>query len=156
MGQIAPCLITPIAPEDLQAVWPFVRGEKRPIPTGLERLILKVKPDFVQEDVFSAIKSGWAKLFIVTRGGRRLGWFVNYIQRRPFSQTPELFLWCAYTIPIRERLMDDDIDDALRQSLEFMHEQKRQANADRIVMMSTRKGFQRFGFKESFTTWYLP
>lgn len=159
MDQVSPVQIQLVKPEDaaiLRNAWTFVLGHDGSKPTGLCRLIDKVKPDFNAFDVYAAIKQGWAQLYIVSRGAHVVGWFCGYVQKRPFSGQAEWFLWCAYTIPLRERLPDDDVPDAVRQSIAFMHELRKQAGGDRIVMLSTRRGFERWGFVKSFTTWYLP
>ena len=161
-----PVQIDHVKPEQLHDVWDWVRGRKASMvliddhrtfryATGIERIIAKVKPDWKPEDLYASARAGLANLYIVKRGDRKLGFFAIYRQNRPFSGRAELFLWCAYTIPIREREPDDNLDEAIRASIEFMYQHARANSCDSVVMLSTRKGLERFGFTRTFTTWRI-
>jgi hypothetical protein len=143
-----PVSINQVQPTFLHDVWPFVR-------IGVETVKRKVKPDFIPEDVYAAVRFNNAQLYMVTRGPRALGFFVTYTQRRPFSNKLEYLLWIGYAIPLRERLPDDNLPEAVAMSLAFMREQARTLGAVGPVMLSTRKGFERYGFTSGFTTWSM-
>lgn len=140
--------IAQVLPQNLHDVWEFCR-------VGVETVRKKVKPDFRQEDVYASIRFNNAQLYLVTRGTRTLGFFVVYTQRRPFSNRLEYVLWIGYAIPLRERQPDDNVSEAVQLSLDFMRNQARSLGALGPVMLSTRKGFERYGFIAGFTTWAM-
>lgn len=143
-----PIAINQVQPQQLHDVWGFVGR-------GIETVIRKVKPDFISPDVYAAIRFNNAQLYMVTRGSRALGFFVTYAQRRPFSNKLEYLIWIGYTIPLRERLPEDNLTEAVALSLNFVQEQARSLGAAGPVMLSTRKGFERYGFTQGFTTWTM-
>lgn len=145
----SPVSILQVNPPELHAVWSFVKG-------GLGAVIRKARPDFVVEDVYAAIRFNNAQLYMVTRGPRALGFFVAYAQRRPFSNRLEYFNWCSYSIPLRERLPNDNVPEAVALSIDFMRNQARALGCDRLVTVSRRPSYARFGFKAGFITWEMP
>ena len=140
--------ITQVPSLSLHDVWNFVER-------GIETVRRKVKPDFLAPDVYAAIRFNNAQLYMVTRGPRALGFFVTYTQHRPFSNRLEYLLWIGYSIPLRERLPDDNVSEAVAMSLAFMQQQARALGAAGPVMLSTRKGWERYGFTSGFTTWTM-
>ena len=144
-----PVRIDPIAADHLHDVWLFVRQ-------GLLRIILKVHPEWWPEDIYSALRGGYANLWMVYRGQRAVGFFIGYPQIRPFSAKKEWLLWAAYTIPYRDRLPDDNVPEVITLSMEFMNEEAKRQGCESLVMLSTRRGFERYGFYRGFTTWRRP
>jgi hypothetical protein len=141
-----PVRIEAVAADHLHDVWLFVRQ-------GLLRITVKVKPEWWPEDLYSAIRGGYAGLWMVYRAQRALGFFIGYPQVRPFSAKKEWLLWCAYTIPLRDRLPDDNVAEAVALSIGFMLEEAQRQGCDSLAMLSTRRGFERYGFRRGFTTW---
>lgn len=143
--------ITPIQPQNLHDHWSFAHQ-------GIETVMRKLgrdKIDFLVEDVFAALRNGGATLYLVTRGSRVLGYWIAYVQIRPFSGKKELFLWIAYSIPLRDRLPDDNVPEAVVLSMDYMKQQARALGCDSIVHLSSRRGFQLFGFEPTVTSWRL-
>lgn len=145
----APVSILQVQPQSLHDVWPFVE-------TGLIAIVRKARPDWLVPDVFANIRTSQAALYMVSRGPRMLGFFVTQTMRRPFSNKLEYFEWCAYTLPLRERLPDDNIPEAVALSIDFMRQQARALGCDRIVTLSRRPSYAVFGFRKTFITWEMP
>lgn len=144
-----PLRIEAVAADHLHDVWLFVRQ-------GLIRIIAKVRPGWWTEDVFSAVRGGYAGLWMTYRGQRALGFFIGYPQVQPFTAKKEWLLWAAYTIPFRDRLPDDNVGEVVTLSMEFMNEEAKRQGCESLVMLSTRRGFERYGFYRGFTTWRRP
>lgn len=145
MGEVT---ILQVDPQHVHSVWPFIAR-------GIADIKKKVESDFIDADVYWYLRQNAAQAYIVSRDERRLGFFINYVQARPFSGRRELFLWAAWSIPLRERQDDDDVEGAVRKSIEFMQNQKVATGCDRIVHLSSRRGFQRYGFQPTITSWVL-
>ena len=145
----APVSILQVQPQELHAVWQWVK-------TGMDAVIRKARPDFIIEDVYAAVRFNHAQLYMVSRGPRMLGFFVTQTMRRPFSNKLEYFNWATYTLPLRERLPDDNIPEAVALSIDFMRQQARALGCDRIVTLSRRPSYAVFGFRKSFITWEMP
>ena len=73
-----------INPADLHTVWPQVK-------IGVECVLRKTKEKFLPEDVYAAIKSGSAQLFMVQDG-----FTVLQNLRDQFTNEPVLHIWIAY------------------------------------------------------------
>jgi hypothetical protein len=138
--------ILQVDPQRIHDIWPFLRR-------GIEDIKRRVESDFIPEDTYWWLRQNAAQAYIVSRGERRLGFFCSYIQARPFSGKKELFLWLAWAIPLAERQPDDRVMDAVRKSVEYMHNQKRAAGCECIVALSSRRGFERYGFFPTITSW---
>lgn len=145
----APVSILQVQPQELHQVWSWVR-------IGMEAVVRKARPDFILEDVYAAIRFNHAQLYMVSRGPRMLGFFVTQTMRRPFSNKLEYFNWATYTLPLRERLPDDNIPEAVALSIDFMRNQARTLGCDRIVTLSRRPSYAVFGFRQTFITWEMP
>ena len=134
----------PVLPESLHSFWPFIK-------TGLTD-IHKIAPcDWLDEDIFSVIRTGNAECWIVERGRRRLGFFIAYIERRPYSGTPDYFIWIAWGLPLRDRKPEDRFAFALRSALKFVRDRAKQLNCEYVTAMSPRPGLMRYGFKPHMT-----
>jgi len=106
-------------------------------------------------DVLGAIRGGQAECVIVSRGTKALGFVVWYRQARPWSGKLDLFVWAAWAIPLREREAGDNVSEAVLLTVQWLKEQKRLIGANKIVFISSRKGFaRRFGFKPVLMTFW--
>jgi hypothetical protein len=155
---VIPVVITQVQPQDLHKFWRFVRGRKydRGVhATGLERIVAKVEADFIPEDIYVSIRTGSSMLYMVTRAERRLGFVIMYSQARPFSGKKELFLWCVYSLLLCERQESDNIPEAIEQTIEFIKEQARNLGCDSVLHLSSRPGFERWGFARTVSAWRL-
>jgi hypothetical protein len=146
---VTPVTITQVDPKLLHDSWPFISR-------GIQAIKKRVPSDFQLEDIYASIRNGSSLAYTVSRGDRQLGFFVVYIQQRPFSGKKELFLWAAWSIPLRERIEGDDVPDAVAHSLWHMREQAKAAGCDSIVHMSSRRGFEKFGFSVQSHTYRMP
>lgn len=99
-----PVAFTEVRPETLHQYWPFIKK-------GLEAVARKVKPDWLPENIFSALFTGHTNCVMAQRGGKDIGFVVYYKLLRPFSQKADLFIWAAYTIPFKERTQADNVPD---------------------------------------------
>lgn len=145
---IQPVIIAQVNPQFIHDIYPFLLR-------GMLAIKKRVPADSEPEDVYAAIRNGGAQAHIISRGERRLGFIVTYKQTRPFSGRKELFLWLAWSIPLRERQEGDNVPDAVEQAMAFMREQARATGCDSIVHMSSRRGFEKFGFRIQTHTYRL-
>ena len=136
---ILPVAINQVDPQRIHDIYPFLLR-------GMLAIKKRVPSDFQPEDVYTAIRSGGAVAYIVARGERNLGYFITYVQTRPFSGRKEYFIWLSWSIPLRDRSEGDNVPDAVEHSMEFMRQQARALGCDSIVHMSSRRGFEKFGF----------
>lgn len=144
-------MITKVEPQALHDAWDFTLR-------GLLTIQKKLGPkrvDWRPEDVYLSIRTGAADLYLITRGARRLGFLVIYVQLRPFSGKRELFIWAAWDLPLRERQAGDDVPEAVAKCREFIVSQMVERDCDSILTLSPRPGLKRFGFEPSLTTWRI-
>ena len=111
-----------IHPDSLRAVWPDVRA-------GLETM---PKDDWIVEDVYHAIKSGAAALYIGQNDSGFCGFLVLQKLLGEFSRDPILHCWLAYNHG------EGEIYD---KALEFLKSQARQMGAKRLTFGSPRPGW---------------
>ena len=117
--------MTLIHPDKLGPLWPWVRA-------GLDKVIERAGADWTPGQVYTALTSGTALLYIA---GAEDGFMV--VQRQMDSRGPILFVWALY----------GDCADEQDAHFKFTDELARSIGADRIRMESPRKGWARFGFK---------
>lgn len=138
--QIIP-IIYPIKPGDtgwttdaprLRQLWPFVER-------GLETILRKVKPrpTWLPSDVYSSLLSGQSQLCLAKRSDRNLGFFVWYLERDAWSGESSVFCWCAWTIPLKERIATDNIDEVVALTIQFL----KSILGKPFKMVSSRPGF---------------
>lgn len=130
--------------------WPFVHR-------GLEAVRRKTKPEWLSEDVYSALRTGSALLLMAMCGQTPVGFTISYIADIPFSGKKELFVWVAWTIPPRERHPDWPVEAAIAHNFDFLVNLARQGGASRLSCLSPRPGFAKwsakFGFKPTLHTY---
>jgi hypothetical protein len=91
-----------LKPEQLHEYWPFLlRGV-----TDLKRTM---KTNWIPEDIYSALRTSQVNCVIPRRGDRLLGFLIYSKQLRIFNFLPEMFVWAAWNLPIREWQPDDDM-----------------------------------------------
>lgn len=141
-----PVVISPVKPAELHQHWAFLRR-------GLDDIVRRVKPDWISEDIFGAIRADVVTAIIVSRGTHKLGFAVYHRQNRPWSGKYDLFLWAAWAIPLRERLPDDDLPQAIQHGIAYLHDVRRSIGAERLVAISSRRGLcKKYGLKTLFYT----
>lgn len=140
-----PLDLVEVKPETLHHFWPF-------IDKGLKSVIRKVQPDWIEGDIYAALRGAQANAVIAVRGGHYLGFSVYYKQPRPFSLKPELFIWATYTIPLKERRPNDNVPAAFQAVWRYLERIAIYGYGTRsLAWISTRKGFERqYGWRPRF------
>lgn len=139
--------LTTIKPAELHVYWPFLER-------GLNDIHKRTKPDWLPPDVFMALRADAATACLVLRDARLLGFIIWHRQERVFSHILDVFVWAAWSLPLREQLSTDNMPEAVARGYEYLLGIKQAIGASRIIMISPRKGFQRkYGFKPLFTTY---
>ena len=127
----------PVAPGRLHETWPFIKR-------GLEAIVRKT-PNirWIPEDVYAALQHNNASAYLVrdNHSGRVMGFFVVHPQNTGFSDRTELFLWAAWTIPLRERMNGDNVDGAIRAAIEHMVKLAHDGGHVGLVFLTARRGF---------------
>jgi len=144
-----PFQLVSVKSTELHRYWPFLRR-------GLENICEKIKPapDWIPEDVYVGIRSELAVALIGSRGDRQLGFIVYHKLERPHSHLTDLFLWCWWAIPLRERIPTDNIPDCMLQGWQYLQSVKKAIGAHRIIGISSRPGvIKKYGFKFLFYTY---
>lgn len=148
---MTPLSINLIDPRDIHQVWPFVHR-------GLDDIIKKLgsrNVDFQCEDHYAAIRNGTCQLYVASRNGRNLAFVNCYVQRRPFSNQPELFVWALWALPLKERLVTDGFGEITEAVRGLLIDLAVRGGCDRILGLSTRKGLRMLGFEPGVTAWSL-
>ena len=148
--KIEPVELAELKLESLHAHWPFVRR-------GLDAIHQRLKPDWIPENVFAALVAGHSSCVVVSRGARPIGFVVYYKQPRPFSFKPELFVWAAWALPLRERLQSDNLPEAIAIVWRYLvNVAKGNYGTNVISWISPRGGFERkYGWKPHFKTFQI-
>lgn len=121
-------------PTQLHTVWPFLLR-------GLHDIIKKTHPDWLPEDVFTGLRTGGATCLILWAGPRPIGFTIYHINQLPFSGKKELFVWCSWTIPLRDRLASDEVDKGIAFCFEYLCNTGRAGGATTVAALSPRKGW---------------
>ena len=144
--------IEPLRPDTLHANWPFL---KRGAVDIWKRV--KAHSNWTTNDLYAALRYpeashtvGW----IVTRNLKALGWCCGEIQRDRYGGL-EFFLWCAWTIPPRERAPEDDVPGAREQMVEFVRGFAKNNGCERVTTLSARQ-LESLGWIKGHTVYYLP
>jgi len=125
--------IIPIHPDGLHTAWPRVKE-------GLLKILEQSPDDWFPEDVYHALKSGHAQLFVGTDTQGFAGFLVLRLVGREFSKVQDMHVWCAYSVG------DADVFEA---GLDFVRNAARQAGCQRITFGSKRTGWmKRFALDE--------
>ena len=124
-----------IFPDDLITVWDRVRE-------GLVEVQKYSAEDWIPEDIYMAIKTGNAALYVADSG-------FLVMQLIPMFHGKRLHVWCAY----------NNGKPMLRTTLAFVKELAQEAGAKKITFMSPRDEWlsvgKRGGFKPTQTTFEL-
>lgn len=138
--------IIQIKPADLHRHWLFIERGLNDIRHKLVDLC-----DWLPPDVYGAIRVEAAFCIIVGRNDRELGFIIYHRQERPWSHKFDLFLWCWWMIPLRERLPADLINEGFDEGVQYLRNVQRSIGAERLIGTSSfRRGstlVRRYGFK---------
>ena len=139
-----------LKPEELHKFWPLLRR-------GVNDIKRKCKPNWVPEDIYSAIRTAQVNCVISLRGERFLGFVIYSKQLRIFNYLPELFVWLAWNLPVREWLADDDMPAAVTQVWQYIANVARtQYQTDQITWITppgrARAFSRRFGWRAAWVT----
>jgi hypothetical protein len=138
----------------LHANWEFLKR-------GALDILKKIRPSesstWIPEDLYAALRypdASHTVCWIVSRNLKALGWACGNLQRDQYGKL-EWFLWDAWSIPLAERLPEDDVPGARDQLVEYIKIWAKAQGATRIVTYSYRK-LEALGWKKSHTTYYQP
>ena len=126
--------IVAIDPADLHAVWPDVRQ-------SIDRLLAKAPARWLPEDVYTAIRSNTATLYVVKESDCYCGCFV--LQLRAEYDGPVVFCWIAEGKFLFEW------------ALSHVKEIAKAKGAKRIEFRSPRRGWKRYA-REVETVYEVP
>ena len=144
-----PVVIFLVKPTELHTYWPFLER-------GLKDIHRKVEPDWIPPDVYGALRAEAATAAIASRDHRWLGFAIYHRQERPWSHKSDLFIWCLWNIPLRERLPTDDVPEAMQRGIQYLKEVQRMMGAERMVSITSRRSIvQRYGKRELFITYEI-
>jgi hypothetical protein len=147
-----PLVLFEVTPERLQDLWPFLRR-------GLEDIKRKQKPDWIPESVFAALATGGTQCVIASRGDRLLGFEVFYKQIKPWSRKPELFIWAAWDLPIREWQEGDDMPEMVAAMWRYVNNVAISNYGTDVITWGTtlsraRAYEKKYGWKPKYVTFY--
>lgn len=145
-----PIILTEITPLNLFEHWPFIKR-------GLKTIIRRVKPDWRSENVFSALTTGHTNCVLAQRAGKSLGFVVYYKQPRPFSLKPDLFIWGAYDLPLRERTQADNVPEAVATVWRYLGIAAKTNFGTSVIVFNTTPGRakafeQKYGWSPTFVS----
>jgi hypothetical protein len=87
--ELAPVVITPIAPAALHDVWDLVRDD-------LDECRKHDTSTTWMEDIYSSLRNAWATLYLVSRGEEHMGCLLLQLRTDPWESIPILHIWmCA-------------------------------------------------------------
>lgn len=129
-----------VAPEALRANWPTIK-------TSLEAVRTKAEAeDWIDEDVYHAIKSGQSACHIAVNEHGYAGLLVTQLIQAEFSREPVFHVWIAHSLG-EASAIDEGID--------LIYRMARVAGAKKITFGSPRLGWQK-RFKLLSATYELP
>lgn len=139
-----------LKPEELHQYWAFLAR-------GMTAIKRKLKPNWIPEDMYAALRSAAVSCVIARRNERLLGFLIYSKQIRPFNFAPELFVWVAWNLPVREWLPDDNMQSAILAVLQYIAKvAKSQYQTDQISWItrpSRAKAFARkYGWGQDWVT----
>lgn len=146
-----PLSITLIAPQDIHRHWEFVHR-------GLRDIIRKLGPrnvDFIPEDQYSAVRCGTSWLYVASRDNRNLAFVNCYVQKRGFSNRPELFIWALWALPLKERRPEDNFAEVSQVMRAHLIDLAVANGCDSLLGLSNRKGLTRLGFQQTVSAWRM-
>lgn len=138
-----------LKPDDLARVIPFLTR-------GLDHIRSRIRPDWEPQHIMATLFAGTASCVLLSRGCRHLGFVVYHRQERPWSKKPELFIWAAYDLPLKERLPDDRFDEVVAAAWHYLCNTAKVVYGTDIMSWITSsrraKAFERkYGWRSSWT-----
>jgi hypothetical protein len=133
-----------VEPKGLHDVWAFVKQ-------GLDEVIKKTKPEWIAEDIYTALSTGHATLFVSFSDQKPIGYTITYFSPIAFTQQRELFIWVAWTIKPAQRTSEDDVDAAVWHNMNGLFRLAHAEKCSRITCISPRRGFAKWASKFGFT-----
>lgn len=132
--------ITELKPYEVDDVWPLIEP-------GLAKVKAKSnpQPEWSPDDVREALRSGFAKMALAYDNAALLGHWTWRIQTRPFTGKRSMFLWTFHAAGQRYEHREPTV--------EYIRATALAAGADEILMISSRKGFEKFGFQPTMTVY---
>ena len=117
-----------VDPNELHDVWPLVKK-------GLDRIIRKIRPDWIAEDVYSALKAGTSGLHLGYEGDEYEG-FVVLTPSTDFDGRI-LFVWAAYS---------PRSADTIEKYWPFIRDIATKSGSKKVRFASPREGFKKSSF----------
>lgn len=145
-------VITQLAPEALHEYWPYLKR-------GAEDILRKVgkHTDWIVEDLYAALRYPEAShtvLWLVSRNAKQVGWAAGNLERTKYGQL-EFFVWDGWTIPLREREPEDDVDGARIQLFDFIKAWAKNQGCKRLTCLSPRP-LEKIGWEKGCTSFSMP
>jgi len=136
--------------EDLHRYWPFLLR-------GVADIRRDLKTNWLPEDIYSALRQAQVSCVLARRADRLLGFLVYSKQQRIFSYEPELFVWAAWNLPLREQLPEDEMPTTVARVWQYIVSvAKNQYGTDEITWLTRpgrAKAFARkFGWRPVWVT----
>lgn len=137
--------------EDLHHLWEII------LRRGVNDIKRTMKPSWVPEDIYAALRNGQISCVAARRGDRFLGFLLYNKQFRLFNYAPELFVWCAWNLPVKEWLPEDEMPKVVGRVWEYIaNVAKTQYGTNDITWVtrpSRAKAFTRkFGWQPTWVT----
>jgi hypothetical protein len=115
-----------IQPERVRGLWPAIRER-------IERVCRKSPAGWIPEDVYHALQTSAAQLFIVWQDGALRAFCVLKFERDEFSGQPYLWIWAAESM--------DGHSEAVEFGMENICELARKSGLPSVRFASRRKGW---------------
>lgn len=136
--------------EEFHRYWPFIKQ-------GLDDVKRKIKPNWIAEDMYAALRAGQVNCVLGRINGRLMGYIIFGRQLRPFSFAPELFVWVYWCLPLRDWPDQEDMLQLGRDAWAWLaNVAKTQYGTDQITWVTTPKraqGFERrWGYQPTWVT----
>lgn len=149
-SNLEPLSAIEVTPQTLHVHWPFVRR-------GLDSICHRIHPDWVPEDIYSALRMASVNCAIIQRAGKSLCFGVYYRENRVFSGKHHLFLWAGWALPESERTEADNVPEAFAYGWRYLRlTAKTVFGTDYIWWITSpgrAKAFERkYGWKPKFVT----
>lgn len=135
---------------DLHTLWPFLER-------GLIDVHRKLKTGWLPEDIYAALRSQQVNCVLARRAGHYLGFLIYNKQIRAFNFIPELFVWCAWSRPLREQSANDEIPLVVQEVWQYLINVAKTQYGTNEISWNTRPGrakafARKFGWQPSWVT----
>lgn len=132
-----------IASVDLHAWWPLIER-------GLTDIIKRNNPDWICEDIYASVRTGSAFLAITFIDDFPVCFIIHHPTTTPFSNQRGLFVWIAWTRPLRERNPQHNYREAIDFTMQYVLKLAGDLGVKRITAVSARKGYEKWAAKLGF------